>query len=151
MPKLNHVKKARKARPEHNIAVGDSYYWWQFAFSPRSVSKTMPRRSQLTRSEFLGALYDLEDELGSVNFDFDSVEDFIQQVRDLGEEQAEKVYNMPESLQESPAAETLNERAEAMETWASEMDDVFSRLDDELSQDEKDELLEEITDTTAGL
>ena len=29
MPRVIHVKKARKARPEYGIAVGDSYYWWR--------------------------------------------------------------------------------------------------------------------------
>lgn len=34
MPRVTHVKKARKAIPGTDIKVGDSYYWWKFRGEP---------------------------------------------------------------------------------------------------------------------
>jgi hypothetical protein len=55
MPKVNHVKCARKDNPEHDIKAGESYYWWSMMQGSRGVkhySKTYPKRSQLTNSDF---------------------------------------------------------------------------------------------------
>ena len=61
MPRLHFVKHARKAIPSIKVEKGDSYYWWKFPYRPRTVSKTRPRRSQLTQSEFYAAMWDHED------------------------------------------------------------------------------------------
>lgn len=147
MPRVTHVKKARKPIPSIGVEVGDSYYWWQFAFSPRSVSKTPPRPSQLTRSEFLGALYDMQDELG--NLELSEAGDFAARVRELGEEQAEKIQNMPESLQYAPSGELLQERADAMEQWADELESIGDRHGEE--GEDEDDLLEEFHSCEASI
>jgi len=149
MPRVTHVKKARKPIPSIGVEVGDSYYWWQFAFSPRSVSKTPPKPWQLTRSPFMQELLQLQDELGSL--DLDSAEDFAQRVRALGEEQQEKLQNMPDSLQYAPSGELLQEREEAMTAWADEIDEIWGRAEDDLSEYDLEELVEELRSCEASL
>ena len=126
MPKVHHVKKARKDQG-NGIKVGDSYYWWKFAFGPRMVSKTYPKPSQLTRSEFLGTLYTIQDSVEALvakDSLHDDLESIINEIRTLGEECEEKRENMPEQLQDVGAGEILMERSEAMESWAPELDSI---------------------------
>ena len=42
MPRVNYVKKARKAIPGADIKVGDAYYWWKFRYGGKHVSKIRP-------------------------------------------------------------------------------------------------------------
>lgn len=63
MARATFVKKARKDIPGTDIKAGESYYWWKFRFGGKHYSKTPPRRSQLTQSDFLGQLYAIEDEI----------------------------------------------------------------------------------------
>ena len=139
MPQVHFVKKARKDNPV--AKKGESYYWWQFAFSSRSYSKTRPRPSQLTRSEFLGQMYgfqeDLEDLAAALDDepDEDALSEFADEVsskaddvRTLGEEQTEKRDNMPEALQDSDTGELLQTRSEACDTIADELDSASGEI-----------------------
>lgn len=133
MARLHHVEKARKDYPESGINKGDSYYWWQFAFSAKSKSLTRPTRSQLTRSEFYGTVYDIEDREMPANIDdFESfISEIVDELTQLAEEQEEKHENMPESLYDSPTGELLDERAEAVRQWASDLENVDVEFDEE--------------------
>ncbi|KKN90154.1 hypothetical protein LCGC14_0232700 [marine sediment metagenome] len=132
MPRVHHVKKARKDNPV--VKRGEPYYWWKFAFGPKRFSKTHPRRSQLTQSDFLGQVYDLEDEIGDLKADSalnDFTDDFAERIRALGEEQADKRANMPEQLQDAPTGEMLEGRQCSCDEWA----DNFENLDFEFDED----------------
>lgn len=114
MPKLNYVKRARKARPKEGIEFGDSYYHWQFPYGPILRSKTKPTRSQLTESSYLRKLYDLQDGLAKT-FETSSPEEAIESVlaslRIMLDECKESLENMPEHLREnSPSGTLLAER-----------------------------------------
>jgi len=129
MARATHVKKARKDIPGTDIKAGDSYYWWKFMVGgrggPKHYSKERPRLSQLTQSEYLGALYDLQDRLSALPADSslaDEVQSLVDDIRQLGEDQTDKLNNMPDSLQQSSTGEMLQERADAMESAASELD-----------------------------
>jgi len=61
MPRVNFVQKARKDNPV--AKAGESYYWWKFRYGGKHYSLTRPRESQLTQSEFLGAMYSLLEEI----------------------------------------------------------------------------------------
>ena len=130
MPKVIHVKKARKAIRSAGIKVGDSYYWWKFRFGPKQVSKTPPKRQQLTQSDFLSQVYDLEDRIGElspVNIDdlTSELSSIADDIRTLGDEQQEKLDVMPEALQDSSSSgELLRERVDACEAWADEIEGV---------------------------
>jgi len=63
MPKVHCVKAARKDYPECGIKKGDTYYWWKFRFGGKHESKTYPKQSQLTQSEFLSQVYALNERL----------------------------------------------------------------------------------------
>jgi hypothetical protein len=137
--KVHFVKKARKAVPSAGVEVGQPYYWWKFRFQGRRVSKELPRRSQLTNSEFLSQVYDAEDlTLAGAVADFQQggdVEDLASALEELageiegwGSECEEKRSNMPESLQDSESGTLLQERAEACEELASELNEAANEI-----------------------
>lgn len=134
MPRVHFVKKARKNQKAHGIKKGDSYYWWAFRFGPKMVSKTPPKRQQLTRSDFLISLYDLEDRIEGLQADdtlSGEVESIIEDIRALAEEQEEKKSNMPEGLQEGDTGQLLDERKDGLESWADELEGVDLSVDED--------------------
>jgi hypothetical protein len=129
MPRVTFVKKARKDNPV--AKRGESYYWWKFKFGAKHYSLTPPKRSQLTQSNFFSQMYDIEDEvlgnfagMQSVDDLQSVVEDAADQIRALGEECQDNLYNMPESLQESPTGELLQSRIDECEGMAEELEGV---------------------------
>lgn len=166
MARAKFVKKARKAIPEHGVAVGDSYWWWKFQVGgrggPKMISKTRPKPSQLTQSEFLSAVYALQEEMAETPppdtaEDLESLkEDWGARAREIGDEQSDKLGNMPDGLQSSPTGELLQERADAMEAWAEEIEsnDVPEREDGQSDEEYLEALHEafsEIQSTDPGV
>ena len=139
MPRVTFVAKARKAIPDYGIKVGDSYYWWKFRYGGRHVSKTRPRQSQLTQSDYLSQAYSLQEQLedleidpedlSSVTSELSSIAD---ELRNLGSEQADKRSNMPDQLQDSDTGQRLEGREQACEEIAGELEnlDIENKLDD---------------------
>jgi hypothetical protein len=145
MAKAHYVKKARKAIKDAGIKIGDSYYWWKFRFGGRRVSKTPPTRSQLTQSDFLSQVYDLEDRIGRLSAtdyveDPDSLksdlDDIASEIRSLGEEQSDKLSNMPDSLQSGSTGELLQQRSDECESWADELEGIDIDLPDDATPDD---------------
>jgi hypothetical protein len=145
MPKVTEVKKARKDYPNFGIKKGDTYYHWSFKMGPKMMSKTYPKRSQLTRSDFLSQLYDLEDEIGSRFEGIDNpddisgvLDDLKSDIESLRDSEQDKLDSLPEQFQEAGPGEIINERIEALENWISELegidipseDDVLEELDE---------------------
>lgn len=166
--KAGYRKDHSQPHPEGDTlfcAKGETYYAWGMMVGGRGVqkkSKTPPTRSQLTNSEFLGAMYDLEDGLSFDQVespeDLEAVRDEIAgQLRDLGQEQTDKYDNMPDGLQQGDTGQLLEQRAEACENIASEFDDVdlvYSEPDDQELEDEiedKDLTVEEVADRVEEL
>lgn len=119
--------KPRDESDEVIIQKGQTYYMWSFPFGGTYKQLTPPRRSQLTRSEFLGQMYDLEDSV--MEFTCNTLEELETQVEEwkselesIRDEQEEKRDNMPESLQESFSGELLQERYDALEDLINELD-----------------------------
>lgn len=136
MTTLHHVKKARKAIRGTGIKKGDSYYWWRFAFSSKQVSKERPRRSQYaTRSEHLGAIYDIEDDLAALTVEdiseSFSLDEYIQQLEEVRDTCEERLSNMPDQLQEAPAGQTLQEYIDACENWINELEGIDLSINEE--------------------
>jgi methyl-accepting chemotaxis protein len=143
MPRVHHVKKARKDNPV--AKKGEEYYWWKHAFGAKQFSKTPPRRSQLTQSGFLSEMYDIEDELNAFSGDTledirQDIEDIVERVRQLSDESQDSLDNMPDHLQEtSDSGMLLQERVENCdqmidELEAVDLDDEDADLEDVLSQ-----------------
>ena len=136
MARATFVKSARKDNPSAGIKKGDSYYWWAFMQGgrggPKRYSKTQPTRSQLTKSEFYGTLWDLEDQLGRLKADsYETVADLeadIESIREevetLGSEQSDKHSNMPDGLQQGDSGQLLENRASECDSLASELSNL---------------------------
>jgi hypothetical protein len=63
MPKVHHVRSARKDYPDRGIAKGQEYWWWKFFGESTVYSLIQPKRYQLTRSQYLINIYKWIDEL----------------------------------------------------------------------------------------
>ena len=120
MPRVYHVKKARKKNPV--VDVGESYFWWKHAFGPKQFSKTRPKASQVTGSAFLSTFYGLQEELEAGYFsDFESLEaqrdELVTQLQDLHDECESSLENMPEHLQDtSESGVLLTERIDELDS-----------------------------------
>lgn len=140
MPRVHFVKKARKDYPQYGIVRGSSYYHWSFRYGGRRMSKTYPKPSQLTQSEFLAQLYDLQEEIAGAKPEnveelVDLRDDWCNRIRDLGSECDEKLNNMPEGLQQGDTGQLLQERIDAMENWACDLENINLDIDDTLEGD----------------
>jgi hypothetical protein len=136
MARVTFVKSARKDNPV--AKKGESYYWWKPMVGGRGgakrYSKERPSRSQLTQSEFLSTLYDIED--GSMS-EAHTPEDFrevAEALRELGQEQQEKYDNMPDGLQQGDTGQMLEERASGCDSWADEIDTAADELESALEE-----------------
>ncbi|MCK4883576.1 MAG: hypothetical protein KAS30_01770 [Candidatus Diapherotrites archaeon] len=149
MARVTLVKKARKDYPDHDIKKGESYYWWKFRNSPKQFSKTQPKPQQLTQSAFFSSVYDIQDMvdgLGTESFDSlqTEVEGIIQAINELGESCQESLDNMPESLQESPTGELLQERVQVCEDCAGTLEGVNIPDEREIETEEGETMEETI-------
>lgn len=130
-------RTAAKDYPQHGIAKGEKYYYVSIKTGPRSSrvmrQKEPFRRSQLTQSEYLAALFDWEDEKAAIA-DMDDAQEFADRIRELGEEQQGKFDNMPEGLQQGESGQLLEARANACEAAADEIESIIA--DWETAKDE---------------
>lgn len=149
MARAYFVKKARKDVPNSDIKKGESYWWWKFKTGGRGgarhVSRTEPKPSQLTQSEFWSQMYAIKERMEDI--EAESIDDLeaevniiAEDIRQLGEECQEKLGNMPEGLQQGSSGETLQERIDACEEMASELESIdFSFDEPEKEEDESDD------------
>lgn len=142
MPRVHHVKKARKDNPA--VSKGQPYYHWQRYRSRKQYSATYPKRSQLTSSGKLATIYDAEDNVG--NFAIDSsdrdcllmslqgfegaVREAGESFREVGEEYNESADNLEEYFSGSQQIDDIREKAEACETAADDADTLADELSD---------------------
>lgn len=127
---------------------GDTYFSWGMMVGGRGIQRkslTYPKRSQLTNSEFLSAVYDLEDGInwGGAESPEDLQQmrdDLAQEVRDLGEQQQEKFDNMPDGLQQGDTGQLLEQRAQACEQYADDLENVDLDYDEPDDQEIEDEI-----------
>lgn len=82
MPRVHFVKKARKDVSNSDIKKGESYYWWKFRFGGKCVSRTPPKQSQLTQSDFLSQIYKIQDRISEMTTD-DDFENHLSRTRIL--------------------------------------------------------------------
>lgn len=136
MTRLHHVKRARRAYKSEGIKRGQEYWWWQFAYGPKTRSATKPPRSRYaTQSDYLGPLYDLEDGIGALDTagelsdiagELNSAAD---EVEELGSTCQSNRDNMPEHLQEVGNGELLGNRVEFCETLSAALRDAASEIE----------------------
>jgi len=141
MPKVHHVKRARKANRELGIKKGQEYWWWKNRLPGRAsgvkrVSLSPPRPSQVTGSPFTSAVLALQERLADLNDGMTAeeikseIESVADEARQLADEQSEKKDNMPDALQESSTGELLQERADGLQEWADALEEIDVDEDD---------------------
>jgi hypothetical protein len=133
MPRVTHVKSARKDNPV--CKKGESYYWWKFRYGGKRYSLTRPKPSQLTNSPYYGQVRSLVEQIDATdvtdNDDFTALRDEItSELETLRDECQGNLDNMPESLQYSPTGELLQERIDACENAQGEVENL-EELDEE--------------------
>lgn len=148
MTRAHFVQRARK---KNSVAEkGEPYYWWKFRRGGKQLSKTRPRRSQLTQSAFWGRVYDLQDEYSGAPTLYCDVESQIESIKstleEIKDETQSSLDNMPQHLQESSV---LNERIEAIDSAISELDGVDQSEDEEQDEETRCESIWE--DVTSAL
>lgn len=123
---------------------GEKFYTWKFRYGGARRSRTYPKPSQLTQSEFLHRVYEVPENQPDFSDKEELtawLEETISNLEELRDEQEEKRYNMPESLQESPTGELLQNRYDSLDEWITELEDIKSRSEEEL-----EDLVSEISD-----
>lgn len=138
MPKVTHVKKARKANKAQGIKKGDSYYWWSVMIGGRGhkrYSLTKPKPSQLTNSEFWGAVYGIQEDAEANPPDFENFEsqrdDIVSQLEGIRDETQDKFDNMPDGLQQGDTGQMLEERVSAIDDVISELEGIDLDFDED--------------------
>lgn len=138
MARAHFVQSARKDNPV--AKKGESYWWWKHMIGgrggPKQYSKERPKPSQLTTSDFLSRLYEIEEQLSEAQ-DADTIESLGSDLRTLGEEQREKYDNMPDGLRDGDTGQMLDERATNCESWADDFDRVAGELRDKIEAREE--------------
>jgi hypothetical protein len=153
MPRVITVEKARKADPRYGIEVGDKYYYWVFKNQrgpgTKVKSKTYPRPSQLTRSNFKSQWRSFGEEIADLAVDdglYDALQEIAGRIRELGEECQSSLDNMPEGLQQGSTGEMLQERIDNCDSWASEIEGLDQPELEEIERQSFDEFLDEQPD-----
>lgn len=148
MPRINHVKKAMKDQGScscgKEIKKGDSYKWIKFRFGGRRVrcESCQFKSSDLTQSEFLGQVYDLNDRIGNLTSDMSlediqsEVENIIEEFNNLADECDDKRSNMPDSLQDSEVGCMLESRGDSCRDVASNLEGIDFDFDEEGAREE---------------
>ena len=155
MPKVTFVKSARKADERYGIAVGDSYYWWAFRYGGTHKSKTPPKPSQLTQSDFLSQIYAFQESpIEAESFDDlqSAVDDRISELEQLRDECEEKRSNMPDQLQDSGSGLTLQNRYDSLDEMINDLQAIDLEDNEEWSDEEREQelqnKLEELNDVS---
>lgn len=128
---------------------GETYYSWSFRYGGTHRSKTRPKASQLTQSDFLSRIYSITENQP----DFDSKEELtcwidetISELEELRDECEEKRENMPYQLQDSGTGETLQNRYDSVQEWIDELESLKERCEDEDSEEDLMDLVSDIND-----
>jgi hypothetical protein len=138
MPTVKH-RKAAKDYPEIGVKAGEMYYSWRMrtqAGGVKRISKTPPKPSQLTLSEFKSQWRAFAEEIDDLPLDsdlYDNLQQIAARMRELGDEQSEKKDGMPDGLQQGDTGQMLETRADNCNSWA----DVLEGLDEPDAPDEE--------------
>lgn len=126
------VDRTRPANKQDKVLIrkGEPYYWWQFMNGPKTISRTRPKPSQLTQSEFLSQALAIQEQV-------EAISEFIQpeerediatelegcadELETLASECENKRSNMPEQLQDAETGQLLETRAEKCNELADEL------------------------------
>ena len=147
---LSKIDKTVPADENDKILIdkGESYYTWSFMNGGTYYSKTPPRASQLTSSEFMSTYYGIQESVEDFETtDLDELVSFVDDIKssleDLRDETDDKFNNMPESLQGGPTGELLQERVDSLDSTISEFEDIDFDFEESSKEDSLAELAEQ--------
>jgi hypothetical protein len=140
MPRVNTIQKAAKDYPDHGIKKEDTYYWWKFRYGGKRMSKTYPKSSQLTQSEYLSSIYSIQERDIEGDFaDLESLRDeLVNELQEISEGLQERLDNIPEGLQQGSTGELLQERIDCVDGVVSELEGISFDMDEEEDCEEAD-------------
>lgn len=120
------------------IHKGEVYFKIEEMYRPTvyRCSDCKPERSELTSSEYLAWLYNLQDHCEEL-FDLDSVEgkdELYSEIENMKDDLESRRDDMPEQLQEVGSGEILGNRIESLESCMDELD----CMDDYPDEDDQD-------------
>lgn len=145
--KVHYVAKARK--DNQAVKKGEPYWWWKpHMRAGKRYFARKPRRSQVTTSDYLSALYSIQEQAEDAEVDFLlTEEDFVNfrdeiesQLEELRQETEEKLENMPEGLREGDTGQLIEERINACEAAVTDIQQIeFDDSDIREYEDSDDE------------
>lgn len=140
MPRVNFVKRAQKDYPEYGIKKGEPYYWWKFRYGGKHVSKTHPKPSQLTQSDYLSRVYEWQEREAPAEYgDLEStIEELKGELEELRDECDEKFNNMPEGLQQGETGQLLKSRRDSLYNAISSLESINVDDEDAVKQESDD-------------
>lgn len=161
MPRVNYVKKARKAQGTcsgcgNKIEKGDEYKWIKFRYGGKRkrCGTCRFRPSDLTNSDKLSRVYAAQEAAEDAIADWDgqdhtdlqsALEEAASQIREVAEEYQESCDNIRDSFSESATADECEEKAQELESWADSLEDVdfedweAEEEDEDDKKDDKDD------------
>ena len=132
---VHYVAKSRKMHIGNDglvaVLIGQSYYWWKWAFGQRQISLTKPTPRQLDKyPDTVSKIWDdfktQAEEFTSADFieDKDDLDTLISEIQSFKEEREEAISNMEEYFQESEQLESMKELLEEIEETLSELENI---------------------------
>lgn len=142
------------------IHKGESYWTWCFMNQNPQYSKTKPRPSQLTQSEFLSQYYGIQEQIEDFAPEApedvqEFVDDIVSQLEELRDECQDRFDNMPYQLQDADSGQMLQERIDECDSLISDLESIDAEYcpDDEENEDEeaRQEWLDNVLSEIQGL
>lgn len=136
------------------IEIKSPYRWAKGRYGPKMVRCMSPscsfKQSELTTSEYSSRLLEAQEAFESAVIDAASIDDLksaqsdaVAAVRELSDEQREKLDNMPEGLQQGDTGQLLEQRADACESLADELEGVDIEEPENTGEEEWEAFAEE--------
>ena len=111
------------------INQGESYYWWTLPYSRKRYSKTRPKDSELTSSEYFSQVYEFAERVEEMIVESpEELKEFVEElkmdVESLKADTESNLERIPENLQYGPTAVKLEERIDSLDEAIDKLDDI---------------------------
>ena len=139
MPRQTKVEKSRRewnCAAGHVIPIGSAFVWlkWRNRGRYNRCLKHLPFQTHELQSPRIGKMAGLDDTISGINFDNPSdaaegLRELASEAEGIGQEYADGVGNMPDSLQSSPTAEAMEQIASEIDDWVGELNSRADEID----------------------
>ena len=138
MPRQTKVEKSRRewnCAAGHVIPIGSAFVWLKWRNRRRNrCLEHLPFQTHELQSPRIGKMAGLDDTISGINFDNPSdaaegLRELASEAAGIGQEYADRVGNMPDSLQSSPTAEAMEQIASEIDDWVGELNSRADEID----------------------